>query len=67
MHDDELFTEREAAEFLRLSTRTLQRLKDAGPRKLRLTAHRIAYRRADLLAWINARSQHGAAKIEVGA
>jgi predicted DNA-binding transcriptional regulator AlpA len=50
----ELLTEREAAEMLRLSIRTLQRLNQdgAGPRKLQLTARRVAYRRADILAWI---------------
>jgi predicted DNA-binding transcriptional regulator AlpA len=50
----ELLTEREAAEMLRLSTRTLQRLNQGhtGPRKLQLTARRVAYRRADLLEWI---------------
>ena len=54
MLDTDLLTEREAAELLRLSIRTLQRLhaENAGPAKLRLTERRIAYRRSDLLAWI---------------
>jgi predicted DNA-binding transcriptional regulator AlpA len=53
----ELLTEREAAEMLRLSLRTLQRLnKDGtGPHKLQLTVRRVAYRRADILAWIAVR------------
>jgi predicted DNA-binding transcriptional regulator AlpA len=56
-HDHELLTERETAELLRMSTRTLQRLtaQHAGPPKLRLTVRRIAYRRVDVLAWIEGR------------
>jgi predicted DNA-binding transcriptional regulator AlpA len=56
-HDHELLTERETAELLRMSTRTLQRLaaQHAGPPKLMLTVRRIAYRRADVLAWIEGR------------
>jgi hypothetical protein len=51
--DDELLTEAEAARFLRISVRTLQRLSaaSAAPPKLRLTTRRIAYRRADLVVW----------------
>jgi predicted DNA-binding transcriptional regulator AlpA len=53
----ELLTEREAAEMLRLSIRTLQRLNQdgGGPLKLQLTVRRVAYRRTDILAWIAVR------------
>jgi predicted DNA-binding transcriptional regulator AlpA len=39
---------------LRLSIRTLQRLNQdgTGPRKLQMTERRVAYRHADLVAWI---------------
>jgi predicted DNA-binding transcriptional regulator AlpA len=58
MTEPELLTEREAADIARLSTRTLQRLAEVGdgPARIRLTARRIAYRRADLMRWIESRT-----------
>ncbi|MBE7202345.1 MAG: helix-turn-helix domain-containing protein [Parafilimonas terrae] len=52
-----LLTEAEAAELLSLSVRTLQawRYDNSGPRYCRL-GRQIRYRRADLLAWIEART-----------
>jgi predicted DNA-binding transcriptional regulator AlpA len=63
----ELLTEREAAEMLRLSTRTLQRLNQdrRGPRKLQLTPRRVAYRRTDLLAWIALRETSDSVQVSV--
>lgn len=58
MTEPELLTEREAADIARLSTRTLKRLAEIGegPPRLRLTARRIAYRRTDLMHWIETRT-----------
>ena len=52
-----LVTEAEAAQLLRLSTRTLQRLRleGGGPRFIKLTARRLAYAVSDLESWINTR------------
>jgi predicted DNA-binding transcriptional regulator AlpA len=51
-----LLVQAEAAEFLRLSPRTLERYRVAGtgPRYCKL-GRRVAYREADLDAWIAAR------------
>lgn len=55
-----IFTETETAKLLRLSRRTLQRLRleGAGPRFVRLTpsGSRIGYAYGDLQAWIRERS-----------
>lgn len=58
MTEPELLTEREAADIARLSTRTMKRLAEIGegPARIRLTARRIAYRRADLIRWIETRT-----------
>jgi predicted DNA-binding transcriptional regulator AlpA len=49
-----LLTQREAAQSLSLSVRTLERLRctGTGPAFVRLTRGRIAYRQADLEEWI---------------
>ena len=59
----ELLTERETADMVRLSIRTLQRLNrdGAGPRKVKLSARRVGYRRADVIAWIAQRQEAYAA------
>ncbi len=51
-----LLTQREAAELLRLSERTLERLRltGGGPRFCRL-GHAVRYREADLESWIASR------------
>jgi predicted DNA-binding transcriptional regulator AlpA len=48
-----ILNESEAAKMLRLSPRTMQRLRldGGGPTFVRLTAHRIGYRISDLDAW----------------
>jgi predicted DNA-binding transcriptional regulator AlpA len=53
-----VLTEDEAARLLRLSARTLQRLRleGEGPRFVRLTGRRIGYAISDLEAWVRARS-----------
>ena len=53
--DDALLNEVQAADFLNLSTRTLQawRLQNAGPSFVR-TGRAIRYRKRDLIAWIEA-------------
>ncbi len=58
MTNTELLTEREAADLVRLSTRTLKRLAEngEGPARIRLTPGRIAYRRTDLVQWIETRT-----------
>ena len=52
---DALLTEAEAADFLKLSVRTLQawRLRVAGPAFVRV-GRAIRYRRRDLIRWIEA-------------
>ncbi|MBK5958438.1 hypothetical protein CCR97_09480 [Rhodoplanes elegans] len=52
---DTLLDERQAAELLNLSCRTLQawRAVDAGPRFIR-AGRAVRYRRTDLLAWVEA-------------
>jgi hypothetical protein len=52
---DALLTEAEAADFLRLSVRTLQawRLRVAGPAFVQV-GRAIRYRRRDLITWIEA-------------
>ena len=54
--DDEILSEPEAVDMADLSCRTLQRLNRAGkgPRKLRLSARRVGYRRGDMRAWLAA-------------
>ncbi len=53
--DDTLLTEIDAANLLRLSTRTLQawRLREVGPAYLR-AGRAVRYRRRDIAAWIDA-------------
>ena len=53
-----VLTEDEAARMLRLSARTMQRLRldGEGPRFVKLTGRRIGYAIGDLQAWIRARS-----------
>ena len=53
-----VLTEDEAARMLRLSARTMQRLRldGEGPRFIRLTGRRIGYAIGDLQAWVRARS-----------
>jgi predicted DNA-binding transcriptional regulator AlpA len=52
-----ILTQRQAAELLTLSERTMERLRvtGTGPRYIRLSRGRIAYREADLEAWVAAR------------
>ena len=54
----EILTVPEAAEFLRLSCRTLSRLSEVGlgPRRLQLSERRIVFLKSDLLAWANGRA-----------
>lgn len=58
MGDDELLDQREAEQITKLSIRTLQRLAEIGegPPRIRLTQRRIAYRRKDLMRWIESRA-----------
>jgi predicted DNA-binding transcriptional regulator AlpA len=55
---DLIVTEAEAATMLRLSARTLQRLRldGNGPRWIRLTGRRLGYAIADLQEWVRSRS-----------
>lgn len=54
-----ILTEAEAARLTRLSARTLQRLSEdgRGPARIKLSARRIGYWRADVEAWLAARTQ----------
>ena len=52
---DKLLTEREAADYLRLSTGTMQNMRyaGAGPPHTKLPSGSIRYLAAELEAWIN--------------
>ncbi|MFL7905034.1 helix-turn-helix transcriptional regulator [Azospirillum argentinense] len=56
IEEERYLTEREVAELTRLSTRTLQRLRQngKGPAFIRLSARRLVYDRSDLEVWIKA-------------
>ena len=56
MESNEYLRQRQAADFLKLSERTLERwrLTGEGPKFCKL-GRRVAYRQADLLAWAEAR------------
>jgi hypothetical protein len=62
-------TEVEAGHMLRLSVRTMQRLRldGDGPRFVRLTGRRIGYAISDLRAWVQARSMASTAEATVRA
>lgn len=52
---DRVLSEQETAQFLQLSARTLQRLRQAGdgPQYYRLGERRIGYRMSDIEAWLD--------------
>lgn len=52
-----LVTEREAADFLGVTTRALQkwRANGTGPRFVRISGRCVRYRRRDLISWAEAR------------
>ena len=54
-----LLTQREAASVLRLSTRSLERLRveGTGPRFIRVMGRAVRYRVADLEAWIGSQEE----------
>ena len=58
LDEEVLMTEDDAAKFLGLSTRTLQRLRanDAAPRFIRLGDKKIRYRKSDLRHWLASRT-----------
>ena len=55
---DAILTEKEMAQYRRVSVRTVQRgrINGGGVPYLRLSERRIGYRMADILAWIAART-----------
>ncbi len=55
---DILLNEKETAEFLGVSRRTLQgwRLAGTGPKFVKVSSRSIRYRRRDLLAWVEGRT-----------
>jgi predicted DNA-binding transcriptional regulator AlpA len=58
-HDDQVVTELKAAELCGISRDTLRRRFKAGngPKRLRLSAHRIGYRLRDLRSWLEAQTE----------
>lgn len=54
--NDENLTVDEAAQFLKLSTPTLHRLKAAGKIPFTKVGARVIYRRSQLIAWMNDKS-----------
>jgi predicted DNA-binding transcriptional regulator AlpA len=58
-HDDHVVTELDAAKFCGISRDTLRRRFNAGngPKRLRLSAHRIGYRLSDLRSWLEAQAE----------
>ena len=55
---DVVLTQPEAAQMLRLSTRSLERLVETGkaPPRIQLTGRRVGYWKRDVLAWLQART-----------
>lgn len=55
---DVVLTQAEAAQLMRLSERTLQRLDEVGeaPPRIALTGRRVGYWRSHVLAWLYART-----------
>ena len=55
---DVVLTQPEAAQMLRLSTRSLERLVETGeaPPRIQLSGRRIGYWRSDLMTWLQART-----------
>jgi hypothetical protein len=66
---DAILTEAEAAQWLRLSVRTLQRGRIAGdgPEYLQLGKRRLGYRVGTLRAWINSRQRASTSAATVAA
>lgn len=63
---DQIFSTKEAADWLRASERTLERLRVTGdgPKFCRIGPRRVVYRAADLAEWLEARAfQHRAAEL----
>jgi excisionase family DNA binding protein len=59
-----LLTQREAAGYLRLSERTLERLRVTGTGPVYVKAgRRVLYREADLEAWIASRLMHSTSQV----
>lgn len=58
-HDylEQLLKEKDAAEFLQMSERTLQgmRLRGGGPMFVRISHRAVRYRRKDLMEWIDSK------------
>ena len=64
--NDRLRTTKETADFLRCSERALERWRSTGdgPRFVRIGPRRVAYREADLAAWLDGRAHaHRAAEM----
>ena len=61
---DALSTEREAADFLGVSTRALQkwRATGSGPQFVRISSRCVRYRRRDLIAWAENRLKSSTAE-----
>lgn len=55
---DMVLSQPEAARLMCMSLRTLERLAETGeaPPRVQLTGRRVAYWRADVLAWLRART-----------
>lgn len=61
MEQDGLLTETEAARFLSVGASSMQRWRreERGPKYIRISARRLAYRRNDLIAWLDGLQQSG--------
>jgi predicted DNA-binding transcriptional regulator AlpA len=64
---DTLLSERDLALYVGLSLPTLQRMRSygGGPRFVRLSERRIAYRKSDIEAWLAARTTDRVGRAEV--
>jgi predicted DNA-binding transcriptional regulator AlpA len=58
-HSKDILTEREVSSWLGVSEPTLfrHRRDGTGPKFLRLSARRVAYRRSEIEAWLSSRQQ----------
>lgn len=59
MNNLEILTQDEAANLLRVSPRTLERMRmtGTGPRYTRMSARRVGYRQSDIEAWLDANTR----------
>jgi predicted DNA-binding transcriptional regulator AlpA len=56
--DDDLLETREVADWIKVSYQrlTIGRIRNYGPKFIKVSPHRVAYRRGDIRAWLKSRT-----------